>query len=129
MKKIQVSDLFVEIYKKFNIVDQSSHMPYLSKKELFLLVLTTISTFDEDDKFLQRNYKPLEDELIEINNFLDLSDEDKKNHKNYEILSEISEIYPDDIVDLNGDPLPEILTSEQAIIERRQLGISEILNK
>jgi hypothetical protein len=104
-------------------------MTYLSKKELFLLILTTISTFDEDDKFLQRNYKPFEDELIEINNFLDLNDEDKKNHKNHEILSEISEIYPDNIVDSNNNPLPETLTSEQAVVERRQLGISEILNK
>lgn len=129
MKKTQVSDLFVEIYKNFNILDQSRYMTYLSKKELFLLILTTISTFDEDDKFLQRNYKPFEDELIEINNFLDLNDEDKKNHKNHEILSEISEIYPDNIVDSNNNPLPETLTSEQAVVERRQLGISEILNK
>lgn len=38
-KKVVISDLFIDIYKNFNVVNQVDRMKELSKKELYLLLL------------------------------------------------------------------------------------------
>ena len=112
-KKIIVSDLFVDIYRNFNVVTQVDRMRQLSKKELFLLLTLCLDKHMDEDPVVMFNFKEFKSEstiLYEV--------QDDKISEDADILELIKEsgdkyIETDNIVDSKGSKLPDPLTKEE----------------
>ena len=137
-KKIVVSDEFVSIYTNFNVMDQSSELVKLNRRELYLLLIILIDNMPENDdcftKVVQYNFKPyLNDEIKDIYDVQDDKIEEIKNRniENYNILKNLIEdsgyeyIETDNIVDKDGNKLPDVRTVD----EIRDVKIDNIFNE
>src|ERR1035437_4846006 len=101
-KKLIVSDLFVDIYRNFNVVTQVDRMRQLSKKELFLLLTLCLDKHMDEDPVVMFNFKEFKSEstiLYEV--------QDDKISEDADILELIKEsgdkyIETDNIVDSKG---------------------------
>jgi hypothetical protein len=112
-EKIKVSDEFVEIYRKFNVIEQVERIKKLkvdNSMEFYLLLLKVLDNHSEDDSILQLNLFPFESEVMEI---YDMQDDKEVTN---DILKELSKITGDTyidtncLVDSNGNILPEPYT-------------------
>jgi len=106
--KINVSDLFLDIYSNFNVNSQVEKMKELSKKELYLLIVTILDRFSNEDLMVIHNMKPFKTEAMII---YDLQDD--KEIDDVDVLSLIEETH-DKYIDTgniyhNDEKLPEPL--------------------
>ena len=77
-KTIVVSNLFIDIYKNFNVYKQVNKMKKLSRKELLLLLILSSESFDESNAIVIENYKEFKKELqILYDSLPDNLDDDK----------------------------------------------------
>lgn len=114
MNNIKVSNAFVDIYKKINIIDQRNNMSSLSKRELYLLILLSLDKIKSENKAFYLNIgafryegenilKMIQNEKVCDQTLLDLMMETDKY------------INIHTIVDENGDSLPPPLLDKSEI--------------
>lgn len=122
-KYVEVSDLFVDIYKNFNIFSQIENMRKLSKRELYLFLTLAIDKFSDSDVVVINNFLPFKDEAMEIYKI-----NDNCKTENTVLLSLIEEtgyeyIETEYIVDSQGNKLPEPLSKNEV----RDIKINNII--
>jgi hypothetical protein len=112
-KKLVVSELFVDIYKNFNVVNKVEEMKALSKKELYLLLTVCLDKHDDEQPTVVYNFQPFRDEVMELFEIQD----DKETHNPVleELIKESGDKYieTDNIVDVDDSKLPAPLTKEE----------------
>jgi phage terminase large subunit-like protein len=112
-KTLKVSDLFLEIYTNLNVCSQLENMEKLSKKELYLLLITALDKHNDDDPVVLHNLLPWKDTALEI---FDLQ-EDKECTipELIELVEETGDKYIDVtiIVDSKGNKLKDPLSKEE----------------
>lgn len=125
---MKVSNDFVEIYKKFNVVNQVEKMKSLSRKELLLLLVLGVDSFDENSLAAIDNYREFKTELESI--FAIQNDEEPTDTDLIDLIALTSDKKIDTsvIVDENGGKLPNPLSEAEAMILRREIGIDTIIN-
>lgn len=112
-KVVKVSEQFVEIYKNFNVIDQTEKMKLLSKRELYLLITVCLDKFSDNDPVIKKNISTFREETL---NIFDIQDEKKVDD---EVLTSLVEetgdsyIETDYIEDIFGNKLPEPLSKEE----------------
>ena len=124
--KIKVSELFIDIYKHFNVVSQSDKMKKLDRKELLLLLTLAVDSYSEDNQIVIENFRPYKQELDLI---YSLQNDDVVTDPDILFLSDqTSEKYIDttQILDESGEKLPSPFSDEEARILRREFGIDQI---
>lgn len=112
-KNLIVSEQFVEIFKKFNVVTQVEEMKKLSKREFYLLLTVCLDKFSDEDPVVNFNFQPFKNEVMEIFDVQD--DKDPINPVLIDLIDESGDKYieTDYIIDSRGNKLPEPLTKEQ----------------
>jgi len=73
-KKIEVSELFLDIFKLFNVSDQRVRMLQLERKELYYLLICVMDNHNEDDPAVIGNFSDFE---LEINEILEFQESEK----------------------------------------------------
>jgi hypothetical protein len=109
-KKIVVSDLFLDIYKNFNVCSQVEKMNTLPRKELYLLILLALDKHDDNDPVVLHNFLPFEsigDDIFEIQEDKGVVNEDLK-----QLIEETGDKYisTKNVIDSKGNELPEPLS-------------------
>ena len=122
-KKIVVSNEFVDIYRNFNVGNQVHKMNALTKRELYLLLTLCLDKHSDENPTVNSNFKDFKEQCLEI---FDIQDD--KTSENQTILDLIKEsgdqyIETDNIVDSNGDKLPDPYTKDE--IRDIRIGIIE----
>ncbi len=112
-KKLKVSNEFVDIFKNFNVINKVEEMKSLSKKELYLLLTLCLDKHDDEQPTVVYNFQPFRDEVMELFEIQD--DKETLNPVLQELIEESGDKYieTDNIVDVNGNQLPEPLTKEE----------------
>jgi hypothetical protein len=110
---ITVSELFMDIYTKFNVVNQTSEMSKLSRFELYLLLTLAVDKFNEDDPVVCSNFSSFITELTEIFDVQD--DKETIDTDLLELINRTDDKYIDTdiIVDKEGNKLPEPLQKDE----------------
>jgi hypothetical protein len=110
---ITVSELFMDIYTKFNVVNQTSEMNKLSRFELYLLLTLAVDKFNEDDPVVWSNFSSFITELTEIFDVQD--DKETIDTDLLELINRTDDKYIDTdiIVDKEGNKLPEPLQKDE----------------
>jgi hypothetical protein len=110
---ITVSELFMNIYKKFNVVNQTSEMSKLSRFELYLLLTLAVDKFNEDDPVVCSNFSSFITELTEIFDVQD--DKETIDTDLLQLINRTGDKYIDTdiIVDKEGNKLPEPLQKDE----------------
>lgn len=67
--KITVSELFLDIYRLFNVSDQRERIKQLTKKEIYFLLHCAMDNHNEDDIIVIVNFSDYEFEVNEILEF------------------------------------------------------------
>ena len=113
VKKVVVSDLFTDIYRKFNVVSQVEEIKKLSRKELYLLLTVCLDKHSDEDPVVVHNFMPFKDECMNIFDIQDDKETDDEDLKS--LIEETGDKYieTDNIVDSNGNQLDDPLTKEQ----------------
>ena len=133
-KNIQVSDLFIHLFKMLNVTDISEQMKQLTRKELLMLIILGIDSYPPDDTFFLKNLSLFKDELKSIRSLQSLDIKDESTSENTDpdlkdLASETGEKYIDikKIKDLKGEELPNPTTIQEAIELRRDININTIM--
>lgn len=120
--KIKVSELFLDIYKNFNVSDQRDRLNLLSREELYILLETCIDRHDSDDQTVLFNLSTSCEEMSELRNL----------HKDKEFtdqdLKDLQNKFSDLIFEIetqSGEELPEPYTKDQV----RELKLNKIFDK
>lgn len=126
--EVKVSDEFIEIYRKFNVVEQVEIIKQLKESnpnEFYLLLFLVLDKHSDDDKINIVNLTPFENEVMEIYNMQD--DKEVTNDVLKELAKITNDVYVDTncLVDKNGEKLPEPYTKEEV----RDLKISIITDE
>lgn len=132
----EVSDLFIDIYQNFNIINQVEKMKQLSRKELLLLLILATDSYNEDDSIVMKNFEEFGVELQIIYDCLpDLSaasmdDFEISDIDMVELGKETGDkfIKVQNLVNSKGDKLPPPLSDEEVISKRREIGIDQIID-
>lgn len=111
--KVVVSDLFTDIYKNFNVVDQVDSMKKLSKKELYLLLTVCIDKHSDDDPVVIHNLLPFKEDAMKI--YEVQNDEETTDEVLLQLIKETGDKYieTDNIVDIEGNLLPNPLNKQE----------------
>jgi hypothetical protein len=120
---IIVSDLFFDIYRNFNVKNQIDNMKALTKKELYLLLITTLDKHSDENEVAINNWLPFKDQCLEI---LDLQDDKEVQDEDLKSLIDESKdkyITTENIVSSDGSKLPRPYTKE----EIREIRIDDII--
>jgi len=120
---ITVSELFLEIYRNFNVSNQIDKMNLLTKEELYLLLDACIDRHDEDDSTVQLNFSPFVEEIKEILKIQSGEDADDKVLKNLQ--DKISQTLICELKTQSGEDLPDPYTKEEV----RDLKLNKIFDK
>ena len=117
-KQLKVSNQFVDIFKNFNVRDKIEEMKSLSKKELYLLLTLCLDKHDDVNPTVVYNFQPFREQVMEIFEIQD--DQETLNPVLQELIEESGDKYieTDNIVDMDGNKLPEPLTKEEVRNER-----------
>jgi hypothetical protein len=108
--KFVVSNEFLDIYRKFNVIEQVERIEKLkvnNPMEFYLLLIKVIDSHDEDDNQFLLNIRPFQTEVMEI---YDMQDDKEVTN---EILKQLSKVTGDNyintdcLVDSDGNQLPE----------------------
>ena len=133
-KNIQVSDLFIHLFKMLNVTDISEQMKQLTRKELLMLIILGIDSYPPDDTFFLKNLSLFKDELKSIRSLQSLDIKDESTSENTDpdlkdLASETGEKYINikKIKDLKGEELPNPTTIQEAIELRRDININTIM--
>jgi hypothetical protein len=128
-KSITVSDRFFSIFENFTIKDVSHEMRLLSKKELYLLLVSvTDCDVDYSGEFvLHHNFVPFKNELLIISDVSKgksgIDDEDLAIINSYKDRTMSCKT----IKNANGNTLKMPPSEEEAVSIRRDLAINEII--
>ena len=111
--KLVVSEDFVKIYKNFNVVNKVQEMKSLSEKELYLLLTVCLDKHDDEQPTVVYNFQPFREQVMELFEIQD--DKQTLNPILLELIDESGDKYieTDNIVDLDGNKLPDPLTKEE----------------
>ena len=120
---ITVSELFLEIYRNFNVSNQIDKMKLITKEELYLLLDACIDRHDEDDSTVQLNFSPFVEEIKEILKIQSGEDADDKILKNLQ--DRISQTLICELKTKSGEYLPDPYTKEEV----RDLKLNKIFDK
>jgi hypothetical protein len=120
---ITVSELFLEIYRNFNVSNQIDKMKIITKEELYLLLDACIDRHDEDDSTVQLNFSPFVEEIKEILKIQSGEDADDKILKNLQ--DRISQTLICELKTQSGEDLPDPYTKEEV----RDLKLNKIFDK
>ena len=120
---ITVSDLFLEIYRNFNVSNQIDKMKLITKEELYLLLDACIDRHDEDDVTVQLNFSPFVEEIKKILKIHSGEDADDKVLKNLQ--DKISQTLICELKTQSGEDLPDPYTKEEV----RDLKLNKIFDK
>ena len=120
---ITVSELFLEIYRNFNVSNQIDKMKLITKEELYLLLDACIDRHDEDDVTVQLNFSPFVEEIKEILKIHSGEDADDKVLKNLQ--DKISKTLICELKTQSGEDLPDPYTKEEV----RDLKLNKIFDK
>ena len=113
VKKVVVSDLFIDIYQKFNVVTQVEKMKQLTKRELYLLLTVCLDKFSDEDPVVKHNLLPFKEEIMNIFDVQD--DKDATDPILIDLITESGDKYieTDYIVYNDDQKLPEPLNKEE----------------
>ena len=105
--KLIVSDEFLEIYRNFNVYDQTEQINKLSDRERFLLLILCVDKHDDENPIVLYNFKPFKEEIKEIYEV-----QDNKETTNQVLLDLIKEtdhkhVESDYIRDKDGNQVPD----------------------
>jgi hypothetical protein len=111
--RITISDIFLDIYKNFNVYEQTTKMKQLNKSELYLLLILTLDNLDETEPVSLNNYRDFKEEILEICDIQ--NDKTTNNETLLELVKITNDKYIDVtiLVDKNGLELPEPLNREE----------------
>jgi hypothetical protein len=124
---MKVSKEFVDIYGKFNVVDQTEKMKELSRSELLLLLTLAVDAFEVGNPYATHNLTPYKAELQLL--FDSQGDKKIEDDDILDLVEKTGEkIVTDGLLDQDGNKLPTPLTDEEATVLRRELGIDSIIN-
>lgn len=125
IKKISVSEIFVEAYMNFNVTEQIEQIRRLDKREMYLLLICAIDRHDENDPIVIKNMIAFESEMLEL--AMVQEDGSTDNEIIRELILETGNRYieTDYIVDQNGIKLKSPLNKQQV----RQEKIKRITKK
>ena len=133
-KTIQVSDIFIHLFKMFNVTNISEQMKQLSRKELMLLIILAIDSYPSDDAALLKNLEDFKDELKIVHKLQTLDPKDESTLENtdpilFELANQTGEKYINinKLRDMSGKELPEPTSQEEAIKMRRDISINTII--
>jgi hypothetical protein len=112
-KQLKVSNEFVDIFKNFNVINKVEEMKALSKKELYLLLTLCLDKHDDGQPTVVYNFQPFREQVMELFEIQD--DKETFNPVLQELIKESGDKYieTDNIVDVDGNKLPEPLTKEE----------------
>ncbi len=113
MSEIKVSKEFVNIYRNFNVKDVSSEMNKLNQKELYLLLTLCLDKHSDENSTVLHNFKSFREQVMEI---YDIQDDKESTNPFLKVLVEESGdqyIETDNIIDEDGNKLPEPYTKEE----------------
>lgn len=113
-KKIKVSDEFIELYRNFNVYEQSNKIKSLNKKDLYLLLTLCLDKHSDEDPVVVNNFLPFREECMKIFDVQDDKGTDDLSLK--ELIEETGDEYidTDTIVGSSGSKLPEPYTQQEA---------------
>ena len=123
--KLVVSEDFVNIYKNFNVVNKVEEMKSLSKKELYLLLTVCLDKHDDEQPTVVYNFQPFREQVMELFEIQD--DKETLNPVLEELIKESGDKYieTDNIVDVDGNKLPDPLTKEEVRDAKINIIISD----
>jgi hypothetical protein len=110
MSEIKVTNEFINIYRNFNVKDVSNEIKTLSQKELYLLLTLCLDKHSDDNSTVLHNFQSFREQVMEI---YDIQDDKETTNPLLKVLIEESGdkyIETDDIVDENGNKLPDPYT-------------------
>ena len=112
-KQLKVSNEFVDIFKNFNVVNKVDEMKALSKRELYLLLTVCLDKHDDDQPTVVYNFQPFREQVMELFEIQD--DKETLNPVLEELIKESGDKYieTDNIIDFDGNKLPDPLTKEE----------------
>lgn len=113
MSEIKVTNEFINIYRNFNVKDVSNEIKTLSQKELYLLLTLCLDKHNDDNPTVLHNFQPFREQIMEI---YDIQDDKETTNPLLEVLIEESGdkyIETDNIVDENGNKLPDPYTKSE----------------
>ncbi len=111
-KKVNVSKLFFEIYKNFNVFSQVDRMNQLNDRELYLLLTLCLDKFSDEDPVVKYNLIPFKDRIMEIFDIQD--DKEPTNSILIGLIEDTGDKYIEtDNLYYRGSKLPEPLTKEE----------------
>jgi hypothetical protein len=105
--KLIVSDEFLEIYRNFNVYDQTEQINKLSDRERYLLLILCVDKHDDENPIVLYNFKTFKEEIKEIYEV-----QDNKETTNQVLLDLIKEtdhkhVESDYIRDKDGNVVPD----------------------
>ena len=111
-QKVNVSDLFVDIYKNFNVTTQVEKMKQLSEKELYLLIILCLDKHSDEDPVVIHNLKEFEKEVMLVFDLQD--DKEIENESLKELVKETNDTYinTEVVLDMEGNKLVEPLDKQ-----------------
>ena len=112
-KQLKVSNEFVDIFKNFNVINKVEEIKSLSKKELYLLLTLCLDKHDDGQPTVVYNFQPFREQVMELFEIQD--DKETLNPVLQGLIEESGDKYieTDNIVDVDGNKLPEPLTKEE----------------
>ncbi len=111
-KKVNVSKLFFEVYKNFNVTSQVDRMKQLNDRELYLLLTLCLDKFSDEDPVVKYNLIPFKDCIMEIFDIQD--DKEPTNSILIGLIEDTGDKYIEtDNLYYRGSKLPEPLTKEE----------------
>ena len=112
-KQLKVSNEFVDIFKNFNVINKVEEIKALSKKELYLLLTLCLDKHDDGQPTVVYNFQPFREQVMELFEIQD--DKETLNPVLQELIEETGDKYieTDNVVDIDGNKLPEPLTKEE----------------
>jgi hypothetical protein len=113
IKKVVVSELFMDCYKHFNVYSQVERMNELSQRELYLLLILCLDKHDDENTVVRHNFLPFEKQIMEIFDVQD--DKEVTNEVLLELVKETGDTYIETeyIVDSADNKVAEVYTKEQ----------------
>lgn len=113
IKKVVVSDLFMDCYKHFNVYSQVERMNELSERELYLLLILCLDKHDDENTVVKHNFIPFEKQIMEIFDVQD--DKEVTNQVLLDLVKETGDTYIEieNIVDGSDNKVGDVFTKEE----------------
>lgn len=113
IKKVVVSDLFMDCYKHFNVYSQVERMNELSERELYLLLILCLDKHDDENTVVKHNFIPFEKQIMEIFDVQD--DKEVTNTVLLDLVKETGDTYieTENIVDGSDNKVGDVFTKEE----------------